>query len=212
MARPHESVADMYDLRADEYNQEMDSTLQAYTPMLDEAIPMIPAGKGTIVDLGCGTGHMLSYLADRVPSHHSLIGVDISPRMIELARARLPETAILEICDVIRAAELDALRPAAAALLVCAFTLHFFSADECKQAISSWSQLLGKGGVLLLLFWSGEDDSYAFGPATTCYNHSLSTVMNACQCAEAPLQVVSQETKVDDEMGMEFATVYAMKA
>lgn len=43
---------------------------------------------GTIVDLGCGSGIWARELAN---SGHRVIGVDISPAMIEIARRRVPE-------------------------------------------------------------------------------------------------------------------------
>jgi SAM-dependent methyltransferase len=44
--------------------------------------------KGIIVDLGCGSGIWARALAD---SGYEVVGVDISPAMIEIARQRVPE-------------------------------------------------------------------------------------------------------------------------
>jgi SAM-dependent methyltransferase len=44
--------------------------------------------EGVVVDLGCGSGIWARALAD---SEYEVIGVDISPAMIELARQRVPE-------------------------------------------------------------------------------------------------------------------------
>jgi SAM-dependent methyltransferase len=44
--------------------------------------------KGLIVDLGCGSGIWAKVLAD---AGYQVLGVDISPAMIELARQRVPE-------------------------------------------------------------------------------------------------------------------------
>src|SRR5207245_733144 len=45
--------------------------------------------EGVVVDLGCGSGIWARALAD---SGYKVVGVDISPAMIELARQRVPET------------------------------------------------------------------------------------------------------------------------
>ena len=44
--------------------------------------------EGVVVDLGCGSGIWARALAD---SGYEVVGVDISPAMIELARQRVPE-------------------------------------------------------------------------------------------------------------------------
>jgi SAM-dependent methyltransferase len=46
--------------------------------------------EGLVVDLGCGSGIWAKELAD---SGYQVMGVDISPAMIELARQRVPEAA-----------------------------------------------------------------------------------------------------------------------
>jgi SAM-dependent methyltransferase len=48
------------------------------------------------IDFACGTGRVLGFLAERVPE---VIGVDVSPAMIEVARERCP-TARLVLGDV----------------------------------------------------------------------------------------------------------------
>lgn len=51
-----------------------------------------------IVDLGCGTGHLTALLADRFPTA-SVVGVDSSPEMIEVARGAHPDVA-WEVADL----------------------------------------------------------------------------------------------------------------
>jgi hypothetical protein len=45
------------------------------------------AGEGTIADVGCGPGHVARFLATR---HARVIGIDISPGMIGVAREHAP--------------------------------------------------------------------------------------------------------------------------
>ncbi|MGH3453060.1 MAG: class I SAM-dependent DNA methyltransferase [Nocardioidaceae bacterium] len=45
-------------------------------------------GDGTLADVGCGPGHVTRYLAAR---HADVVGIDLSPVMIEVARERTPD-------------------------------------------------------------------------------------------------------------------------
>ena len=42
----------------------------------------------TIIDLGCGTGLVGSQLVGHLPARSKLMGVDLSPRMVDIARVR----------------------------------------------------------------------------------------------------------------------------
>jgi len=55
-------------------------------PVLD------PQSGELILDLGCGTGHLTKTIAE---SGARVIGIDSSPRMIEMARATYPELEFL---------------------------------------------------------------------------------------------------------------------
>jgi trans-aconitate 2-methyltransferase len=57
-------------------------------------------GDETVVDAGCGTGRVTRLLLERLPRGH-VIGVDVSPSMIALAREALGERAELVVCDLL---------------------------------------------------------------------------------------------------------------
>jgi len=56
-----------------------------------ELVARVPGTPSTVVDLGCGPGHLSAVLRARWPEAH-LTGVDASPAMIEQARAADPDT------------------------------------------------------------------------------------------------------------------------
>ena len=58
---------------------------------LDELVSRLPAGARAL-DLGCGNGDKVSRLADRF----EVIGVDISQRQLELARAAVPGATFIQ--------------------------------------------------------------------------------------------------------------------
>ncbi|MEL6893036.1 MAG: class I SAM-dependent methyltransferase [Actinomycetota bacterium] len=53
----------------------------------------------TVVDLGTGTGWNLPRLADRVGPTGTVIGVDISPRMLDQARERIGDRRNIELVE-----------------------------------------------------------------------------------------------------------------
>jgi ubiquinone/menaquinone biosynthesis C-methylase UbiE len=51
----------------------------------DLALTCVPASR-RILDVGCGTGYLLSRLAARAPQAEVLAGIDAAPAMIEVAK------------------------------------------------------------------------------------------------------------------------------
>ena len=45
----------------------------------------------SLLDLGCGTGSITMAMAERMPRDAQITGVDLSPKMIEIAHARAPQ-------------------------------------------------------------------------------------------------------------------------
>lgn len=57
---------------------------------LSEAVD--PRAHGSVLDLACGSGPLLDICHRRFPAELTLVGVDMSPEELALARARLPES------------------------------------------------------------------------------------------------------------------------
>lgn len=100
---------------------------------------------GVVVDLGCGTGLVLEQLQE-LSWPLQLIGVDGSPRMLELARRRLRETEGLSL----RIGELDhlPLKDHEAHFAILNLVLHHLSDPE--KALREIRRVLHPGGFLLL--------------------------------------------------------------
>lgn len=82
-------IAGYWNGAADSFDTEPDHGLSdasvraAWTRLLRNWLPPSPAD---VLDLGCGTGSLALLVAE---AGHRVVGVDLSPRMVELARAKL---------------------------------------------------------------------------------------------------------------------------
>ena len=107
-----------------------------------------------VLDVGCGTGYLLRQIARSCPGVTG-IGVDISPRMIEVARARAAEQGLSQLTFVAadweqqsdEATRLIGCRPVACAVCVSAF--HYFRTPVI--ALAAIHDVLRPGGQLLIL-------------------------------------------------------------
>jgi SAM-dependent methyltransferase len=60
---------------------------------------LAPANGQTVLDIGCGAGETILQLQDRVGEAGRVIGVDIAPRVLDVARSRtahLPQVTLLQ--------------------------------------------------------------------------------------------------------------------
>lgn len=99
------------------------------------------ARAGVVLDLGCGTG----LLTERLPSAGAeyVVAADISTGMVARARARLPPTADLVICDC----ELLPLREEAFDLVLAVTVLQ--NAYDMRRALSEASRVVREGGLVV---------------------------------------------------------------
>jgi SAM-dependent methyltransferase len=103
-------------------------------PLLDH----YPAGNS--LDAACGTGRWAKYLSER---GHTVIGVDESPAMLALARAKLPEVEFLE-GDLRRLPVADA----SVDLVVCSLALTHL--PELDRVFAEFARVLHLGGAAII--------------------------------------------------------------
>jgi trans-aconitate methyltransferase len=106
-----------------------------------EELARLLAGRRTIVDAGCGTGRHAAFLA---AAGFSVVGIDSSPAMIEVARARGSD-ADFEVGD------LFVWRPSAPVDgVVCRGVLNDCVDDDARQlGLDSLWGMLRRGGLLV---------------------------------------------------------------
>ncbi len=105
----------------------------------------------SVLDLGCGPGTDLDWFARRYPERR-YAGIDISPRMVELARARLAErgTRIHRGC----AEDLPRLFPGEQFDLVYSFFGPLNTEPSLDRAVAALAEGVVPGGTLVLTFVS----------------------------------------------------------
>ncbi|MEX5274194.1 methyltransferase domain-containing protein [Kocuria sp. CPCC 205235] len=117
--------------------------------------------EGTVVDIGCGTGHVTAELA-----HRSLdvVGVDPSEAMLGIARRSHPEVVFRRGAANLNdsAESTDDLVPLRGVL--ARFSLIHVAPHLIAGVLTSWAQRMPAGGVVLLAFQSIKSDEQPVVP------------------------------------------------
>jgi len=109
------------------------------------------ADGGPVVEVGCGPGHVTAYLAD---AGADATGIDLSPRMIEQARARFPD-GTYEVGDLRKL-----MRPTTAtgwSAVLGWYSLIHLAASELPDAVAALARPLAAGGWLVLGLHAGAE-------------------------------------------------------
>ncbi len=108
----------------------------------DELLALLPGRiAGAVLDAGCGTGILLSDLLARC---ESVYGVDLSPEMLEQARARAPAARELRVGD------LEALPYPDGSFTAVVMRGSLHHAASQPRALAEVSRVLAPGGQLAL--------------------------------------------------------------
>ena len=97
---------------------------------------------GTCVEVGCGPGRMTAGLAERFDR---TIAVDVSPAMLEQARANVPDPRVE--FRAVSGERLDTIEDAVADVLVCYLVLqHLPSRAAVTAYLAEFGRVLARGG------------------------------------------------------------------
>ncbi len=127
-----------------------DDDYRAYDDDLGLILEMAEEAGGPVVELGCGTGRVLLPLAD---AGVIVTGVDISPALLEVARAKL---AVAGLSARVTLVEADLRHPGlptgAFDLAICTSNtlMHLTDPAEQEAALAAACKLLRPGGRLML--------------------------------------------------------------
>lgn len=145
----------MYDTNADSYAKMMDSEIKlpVYKDKLGQLHENIVNTPGILLDTSCGSGHMLAMFRSQYDSNRSLIGIDISPRMVAVSKKHLGKEASIELGDMRALPGIDS---ASVAAVINFFAVHHLDADGICASMLEWNRVLVQNGRLLVAAWEGS--------------------------------------------------------
>ncbi len=137
-----------YDAVAGDYVEHIFDELKD-KPFDRQLLDEIAETDGIVCDLGCGPGHVAHYLHERGAE---VIGIDLSPAMIERARALTPGVRF-EVGDM---RKLDVPDSAWQAVVAFYSIIHFAPA-ELPDLFREIRRVLAPGGTLVVSFHIGSE-------------------------------------------------------
>lgn len=107
---------------------------------------------GTVADIGCGPGRVSAYLAGR---GLSMSGIDLSPKMVEIANSMYPELSF-------RAGSMLALDIPDSTLagIIAWYSIIHVPTDQLPVVFAEFRRVLAPGGYLQLAFQVGDEMSH----------------------------------------------------
>jgi len=163
------NVAKLYE------NKFMD--LDLYNDTYEKFCEILLKKNSKILEIGCGPGNITKYLLAKRPDF-DILGTDISPNMIELAKRNCPN-AIFEVLD---SRKIEGLKTKFDAI-VCGFCLPYLSETDVEKFIVDCNNLLNENGKIYLSFVNGEKAKSGYqksssGDRIYFYYHSLEKITN----------------------------------
>ena len=122
----------------------------------------IPAG-ARVLDVATGRGAILFPATERVGAHGEVIGVDISPGMVNETGAAVARLGLRNVSVQQMDAEALDFPGAAFDFVLCGFALQFF--PHLERALAEFWRVLAPGGRVVVSTWGADDERWAFYPA-----------------------------------------------
>lgn len=137
--------------------------LDLYNDTYDFICNSITKDNSKILEIGCGPGNITKYLLSERPDF-DILGIDISPNMIELARKNNP-TASFAILDSRKIDQIETKYDG----IVSGFCLPYLSNIDSQKFIKDCYNLLNKNGLIYISFVEGEPSKSDFKVSSSGY-------------------------------------------
>lgn len=103
----------------------------------------------TLLDVACGTGQHLAFLRE----HFAVMGLDLDPGLLAMARQRCPEIEFVE-ADMV---DFDLGKPFDAVICLFSAIGYVKTVPRLRQAVHAMARHLQPGGVLIIEPWFGPE-------------------------------------------------------
>lgn len=186
-----------YDHVAESYLADKDPDDPTAIAALEDLAGRIPPN-AAILDLGCGAGiPATKWLAEK----HSVVGVDVSEKQIELAKGNVPNAKFIK-SDM---ASLD-FEPGTFDASISFFSIIHVPREEHAEMFERVHRWLKPGGLFLATHsvgeWEGEDENWAGWGAAMWWSH-FDGNENLKMLREAGFEIVSSDTNSGKGVGEE---------
>jgi len=138
----HKHITDTYDSRSANHDNSVWHRKTALK-LIDD---MPPASGDAVLDIGTGTGTIAFHAASLVGPEGKVVGVDLSPGMLEQANIKLANSDFKHLEFVLADAEQLSFSPNSFDRIYCASA--FFCVLEPRDTLRRWHDLLKPGGIL----------------------------------------------------------------
>lgn len=207
------AVRESYDTVADVYAEQvprpadLDPLPRALLGVFAETVRK--SALGPAADLGCGPGFVTAHLAGLgVP----VFGVDLSPRMVELARRSHPDLAF-----TVGSMTALGIRDGALGGILAHYSTHHTPPEELPVVYAEFHRTLAPGGLLMLAGHAGAGErtrpARAYGGRPVSYESHLLPLERLVELLEgAGLTVTARVVQERADAGTRsFVTVFARK-
>lgn len=148
-----------------------------YNDTYDSFCEQLQLPNPSVLEIGCGPGNITRYLLNKRPDF-IIHGIDLSPNMIELAKANNP-TAHFTVMDC---RNINCLQQKYDGI-IGGFCIPYLSATECSALLKDCSGLLTGKGLLYISFEEGDYLNSGFRTGSTgdrvyFYYHSPEFITN----------------------------------
>ena len=149
MVKRTQNVIDLFDKYAIQY-QEKYMDVGLYSDAIDILCKWVNKSDAIILEIACGPGNLTSYILNQNPKY-DILGIDISPAMVELAKKNNP-LAKFKTMDCRNIDQLVTKYDG----IVGGFCLPYLNRDEAEKFIHDCSALLNSKGVIYLSTMEGD--------------------------------------------------------
>jgi len=146
-------VVKIYDQMANKYAEIFDGD-DSDNVFLDKFLAGIVAG-GRLLDLGCGTGRISSYCANK---GFSVLGVDLSEKMLEIAKNNYPNIHF-QYGDIRRIESSELFDG-----VLLAYSLFHIEKNQIPEVLDGVVRVLKPDGKIFLALQEGEGEVFADEP------------------------------------------------